>query len=282
MTSQQPTLAVTGTTGALGGNLARLLAQQSVPLRLLVRTPAKAPKLHDTMMFECSYADKFASKRALEGVETLFMVSAAESPDRLEQHRTFIDAASEAGVGHIVYTSFLAASAEATFTLARDHYATEQHIVAAGIDHTFLRDSFYIDFMESLVGNDGVIRGPARNGRVSIVARADIARVAAAILLDPSAHRNATYDLTGPEALCMAEIAATISDVRGTPVSYHNETVSEAYQSRRTFGAPDWQLDAWVSTYTAIASGEMAEISPNVEKLTGRKPITLRECLSGQ
>jgi uncharacterized protein YbjT (DUF2867 family) len=99
------------------------------------------------MIFEHSYGDKFASKRALEGVETLFMVSAAESPDRLEQHRTFIDAASEAGVGHIVYTSFLAASADATFTLARDHYATEQHIVAAGIDHTFLRDSFYIDFM---------------------------------------------------------------------------------------------------------------------------------------
>jgi hypothetical protein len=80
----------------------------------------------------------------------------------------------------------------------------------------------------------------------------------------------------------MAEIAATISDVRGTPVSYQSETVSEAYQSRRTFGAPDWQLDAWVSTYTAIASGVMAEISPNVEKLSGRKPITLREYLSGQ
>jgi NAD(P)H dehydrogenase (quinone) len=75
----------------------------------------------------------------------------------------------------------------------------------------------------------------------------------------------------------MAEIAATISDVRGTPVSYHNETVPEAYQSRRTFGAPDRQLDAWVPTYTAIASGVMAKISPNVEKFTGRKPITLHE-----
>ena len=94
------------------------------------------------------------------------MVSAAESADRLDQHRTFIDAAAEAGVRHIVYTSFLGAAPDATFTLARDHWVTEEHIRASGLAFTFLRDSFYLDFLPALAGEDGVIRGPAGDGLV--------------------------------------------------------------------------------------------------------------------
>ena len=280
MTDKRPPLAVTGSTGALGGRLAQLLAEDFVPQRLLVRTPANAPKLDNAQVLQMSYADKAAATRALDGVETLFMVSAAESPDRLDQHRTFIDAAADVGVRHIVYTSFFGAAPDAIFTLARDHHATEQYIAAAGISYTFLRDNFYMDFMESLVGADGVIRAPARHGKVSIVARADIAQAARAVLRDPAAHRNVIYELTGPEALTMAEIAETISDVRGIPVTFHNETIDEAYQSRRAYAAPDWQLDAWVSTYTAIASNALAKISPDIEQLTGRKPTTFREYLS--
>ena len=75
------------------------------------------------------------------------MVSAAESADRLDEHKAFVDAAAEAGVRHIVYTSFCAAAPDCTFTLGRDHYATEQHIRASGMDWTFLRDNFYLDFL---------------------------------------------------------------------------------------------------------------------------------------
>lgn len=280
MNVERPPLAVTGSTGALGGRLAQLLAEDSVPQRLLVRTPANAPKLDDAQVIQMSYADKAAAARALDGVETLFMVSAGESPDRVDQHRTFIDAAAEVGVRHIVYTSFLGAAPDAIFTLARDHHATEQYIAAAGIPYTCLRDNFYMDFMESLVGADGVIRAPADDGKVSIVARADIAQAARAVLRDPAAHRNVIYEMTGPEALSMAEIAQTVSEVRGRPVTFHDETIDEAYQSRRAYGAPDWLLDAWVSTYTAIASNALAKISTDIEQLTGRKPITFCEYLS--
>jgi NAD(P)H dehydrogenase (quinone) len=278
MTAQHPPLAVTGSTGALGAKLARLLAEDSQ--RLLVRTPAKAPNLDNAQVLQMSYADKAAAIRALDGVETLFMVSASESPDRLEQHRTVIDAAAAVGVRHIVYTSFLGAAPDAIFTLARDHHATEQYIAAAGIAYTCLRDNFYMDFMESLVDADGVIRAPADGGRVSIVARADIAHAARAVLREPSAHRNVIYELTGPEALTMAEIAETISEVRGIPVTFYNETIDEAYESRRAYGAPDWQLDAWVSTYTAIAASAVAKISPDIEQLTGSEPITFSQFLS--
>ena len=210
------------------------------------------------------------------------MVSASESEDRLDEHRTFVDAAVAAGVRHVVYVSFFGAAPDATFTLARDHAATEEHIRASGMAWTFLRDNLYLEFMDHMVGEDGVIRGPAGDGRAAIVAHDDIARVAVAVLLAPASHVGATYDLTGPESLTLTEMAAEISEVTGRQVHFHDETVEEAYASRAVYGAPDWQVDAWVSTYTAIAAGELDGVSGDVERLTGRRPTSLREYLESQ
>ena len=279
------TLAITGSTGVLGGLVSRELAASGIPQRLLVRSPSRAPRLDGAIVVESAYDRSDATAEALRGVETLFMVSAAEDAQRLEQHRAFVDAAAAAGVKHVVYTSFFAAAPDATFTLARDHWATEQHIIASGMAFTFLRDNFYLDFMPDLVGEDGVIRGPAGDGAVSVVAREDIARVAAAVLRDPAAHAGATYDLTGPEALTMAEVALILSEAEASPsadIRFHNETVPEAYESRARWGAPDWQVEAWVSTYTAIGTGELAGVSDAVERITGRRGLTLAEFLAAR
>lgn len=275
-----PTLAVTGSTGELGGRVARALAAGGVPQRLLARRPDHVPPLPGAVAVPFSYAD--ASVAALHGVEVLFMVSAAEAADRLDQHRTFIDAAVRAGVRHIVYTSFFGAAPDCTFTLGRDHFATEQYIADRDLESTFLRDNFYLDFIPDLVGEDGVIRGPAGDGRVSAVSRDDIARVAAQVLTTPDQHRGKRYDLTGPEAIGLSEAAEMISRSTGRSVTYHDETVAEAYASRRRWPAPDWQYDAWVSTYTAIAAGELAAITDDVEQVTGRPPIGLAELLNGR
>ncbi len=277
-----PTFAVTGSTGAVGGLVARGLAEAGVAQRLLVRDAARAPHLDGATPVVAQYRDRGASRAALEGVRTLFMVSAAESVDRLDEHRAFVDAAAEAGVQHVVYTSFAGASADSVFTLGRDHFHTEEHIRTSGMRWTFLRDNFYLDFVPFFVGEDGVIRGPAGDGRAAMVARADVARVALAVLRDPAAHLDATYQVTGGEAVTMAEAAAVLSAVRGTPVTFHDETVLEAYASRLRWPAPDWQYDAWVSTYTAIAAGEVAEVSDDVRRLTGRPPLTLREVLEAR
>jgi uncharacterized protein YbjT (DUF2867 family) len=197
-------------------------------------------------------------------------VSASEDENRVRQHRTFVDAAVAAGVQHLVYTSFYGAAPDATFTHARDHAATEDHLRASGVSWTFLRNNLYADFLPGLVGADGVIRGPAKIGRVSAVTQDDLAEVAATVLLDPAGHAGATYDLTGPEALTLAEVARIITDVTGRPARYHDETLEEAYASRASYGAPGWLVDAWISTYTAIAAGELAGVSTAVADLTGR------------
>ena len=273
-------LGVTGSTGGLGGMVARQLAELGSAQRLLVRDPARAPVLDGATPAVCSYADSAAARQALDGVKVLFMVSAAETPDRVQQHTAFIDAAAGAGVQHVVYTSLYGAAPDATFTLARDHYATEEHIRASGMDFTFLRDNFYLDFLPLLAGEDGVIRGPAGDGAFSGIAREDIARCAVAVLRDPAIHKGATYNLTGPEELTLAQAAGIITESTGRTITYQPETVEEAYASRAAYGAPPWQVDAWVSTYTAIAAGEMAGISPDVHGLTGEDSISLREFLS--
>lgn len=278
----EPTLAVTGATGHVGGLVAGHLDAAGRAHRVLVRDPAGArvPRLASvTGVGRIDYADHDLSLAALRGVDVLLMVSAHESPTRAADHARFVDAAADAGVRHVVYTSFAAAAPDATFTLARDHHATEEHVRASGMAWTFLRDTFYVDVMEALVGPDGVIRGPAGDGRCAVVARADVARVAAAVLRDPDAHAGATYDVTGPEALSLGDVARIVGEVRGRSVTFHDETVEEAYASRASYGAPRWQLDAWVSTYTAIASGVMAEPSDAVERVTGVPPTDLRSFL---
>ncbi|MGZ4436594.1 MAG: SDR family oxidoreductase [Nocardioidaceae bacterium] len=274
-----PTLGLTGSTGRLGGRVARLLADREVDQRLLVRDLARAPRLPGSAPVLAPYDDREAVRSALAGVETALMVSAAESATRLEEHRAFVDAAAEAGVRHLVYTSFYGASPDATFTLARDHFHTEQHIRASGMAWTFLRDNVYLDFLPLLAGEHGVIRGPAGDGRVAAVAQDDVAEAAAAVLLDPGAHAGTTYSLTGPEAFTLAEAASVTTAVTGREQRFEDETLEQAYASRASYGAADWQVDAWVSTYTAIRSGELAGVTDDVERLTGHPARSLEELL---
>jgi uncharacterized protein YbjT (DUF2867 family) len=273
------TIGLTGVTGHLGNRVRELLAGRDLKVVLLARTPAKVRDAQASEVRACDYADQQGATAALQGIDTLLMVSAAEAVDRLDQHRALVRAAAAAGVRHVVYTSFQGAAPDCTFTLGRDHWATEEAIRATGLDSTFLRDSFYADFLP-LMAQDGAVRGPAGDGRVAAVARDDVAAVAAEVLADPARHAGEVYDLTGPEALTLAEAAAVITEVTGIPTRYVEETVPEAYASRASYGAPDWQLDAWVSTYTAIAAGEVAAVSDDIHRLLGRPATSLRDLLT--
>ncbi len=272
----QPMLGITGSTGALGGLVAHQLAHYA-PV-LVVRDPARAPDL-GLRVRRCEYAS--ADADALRGIEVLFMVSAAEAPDRRAQHRTFIRAAASAGVRHLVYTSFAGAAADATFTLGRDHHDAETAIRESGMTFTILRDNFYADVLPHFADDAGVIRGPAGDGRVAAVARADVADVAALVLRAPDRHVDATYTLTGPEALTLTEVAARAGAVLGRDLRFENQTVEEAYASRAAaYDVEQWQLDAWVSTYTAIADGSCATVTDDVATLRNYRARTLEEALT--
>ena len=276
--STEGIIAVTGVTGGLGGRVARRLAERGATQRLVVRDPARAPALAGSEVVTGSYDDAEGLRRAFDGTRTLLMVSASEAPDRERLHANVVDAAVAAGVERIVYTSFFGAAPDCTFTFGRDHWHAEEHIKASGLGHTFLRDNLYIDFLPLMAGPDGVIRGPAGDGRVAAVARDDIADVAVAALLG-GGHKGRSYDLTGPEALTLAEAAEELSRAAGRPIRYQTETLEEAYASRAPYGAPGWEVDGWVTTYVAIANGDLERVSGEVAAMAGHPPMRLAEFL---
>lgn len=215
---------------------------------------------------------------ALQGTDTVLFVSAHEAEDRAAVHRAAVESFTAAGVRRVVYTSFLSAAPDAGFTYARDHHRTEEMIKAAGLGFTFLRPSFYLDHVGLWADAGGVIRGPGGDGRIAPVSRADLAEVAAAVL-SSEGHDGRTYDVTGEELLTLSETAARLSEVTGTRYRFENESIEQAYSSRRQGypDAPEWELDGWVGTYLAIARGEMAVASGSVAELTGHGPRTLSD-----
>ncbi len=274
-------IGTTGATGEVGGRLARRLADRGVPQRLIVRDRSRAPSLAAAEVSKFGgYGDREGMRRAFRGLSTLFLASAHEAPDRVEQHRAAVDAAVEAGVGRIVYLSFLGAAPDSTFTFARDHFHTEEHIRATGIPFTFSRQSIYLDFLLSMVGSDDVIRGPAGEGRLAPVLRDDVADSLAEMVAG-SDHEGRVYELTGPAALTLAEVAAEIAAATGRAIRFEDETLEEARASRAGSGAPAWELEGWVTSYAAIAAGELDLVTDHVERLSGHPPVGVAEFLAG-
>lgn len=223
----------------MGSRVSARLAERGVPLRLVVRDPGRAPEIPGAEVRQASsYGAGEEMRAALEGADTVFMIPAGESEDRVQQHLTTVDAAAAAGVGRLVYLSFIDASADATFTFVRHHWATEQRVLEVGLPHTFLRMSLFLDYIPFFASPAGVIAGPADDGRVAPVARDDIAD-AAAVVLSEDGHEGRTYDLTGPRALPLAEAAEEMSRFSGKRIAFHDETLEEAYASRASYGAPD-------------------------------------------
>ncbi|MDO4649856.1 MAG: SDR family oxidoreductase [Eubacteriales bacterium] len=272
-------LGITGVTGKLGHGLVEKLSDRAENLVLFARSPEKAVVPAGAEIRRVYYDDSEETVSALTGVDVLFMVSAKENANRLAEHKAFLDAAKKAGVRHIVYTSFYSAKADANFTLAREHYYTEEYVKELGFTYTFVRDNFYMDFLVDLILEYGEIKGPAGNGKVSAVVRSDVAEVLAVILRNPEKYENRTLRMTGPEELTIREICDRAGKILGKKIPYIEESVEEAYESRKQWEAEQWEYDSWVSTYTAIRDGEQDGVSEDIRLILGREATGLEALL---
>jgi NAD(P)H dehydrogenase (quinone) len=305
--------AVTGSTGEVGRRVAEGLARLGLEQRLIVRDPARAPLLPEAHVAPVSsYGDARAMGRALSEVETLFLVSAHDIMgithralmggrpvpmyDRLHEHIAAVAAAAAVGVERIVYLSIMGPAPDATFLLARDHFHTEDYIRSTGLAFTFLRPNLYMDKVPQHVAHSDVIRAPAGRGRVAWVSRDDVADSAIAVLTG-SGHEGQVYDLTGPEALTMAETAESLSAALGRTITYEAQTPHEARTFRDTSRMDDMEasrrartgqgltaeeVEIWISHYLQIATGEMAKVSDSVPRLCGRPAKSLSQYLQEQ
>ena len=154
-------IGITGVTGKLGSYVADLVNKKGIASVHLARSPERAKVYASAEIRKIVYANTPEVVEALKGIDALLMVSARENPERVKEHKSFLDAAKLAGVQHIVYTSFYGADGKATFTLSRDHAQTEAYIKELGFTYTFLRDNFYLDLFIDIALENGEIRGPA-------------------------------------------------------------------------------------------------------------------------
>lgn len=279
-------IAVTGATGHLGRLIVSEILDREVPAARLVaiaRSPQKARDLAGLGIDvrQGDYEDKASLVEALQGVDTLVLVSASEVGKRVEQHRNVIEAAREAGVEQLVYTSILAADSANTI-LSREHIATEELIRESGLEHTILRNGWYLENYTGTLAQaieQGAILGTAGNGRVSAAARADYASAAATVVTE-SGHLGHTYELGGDEAFTMAELAAEVSRQSGKAVEYRDLPEEEYRETLESFGLPDTVAAMLADADEGLERGALYTNSGDLRKLIGRPPTTLAQAVT--
>lgn len=262
-----PATVTTGVTGHLGHRVAQRIAALGLPQTMIARQPNRAPRLAHARVMPGSYGDAEKMRDALAGAQRALLVSAHATPDRTAQQATFIDAAADAGVQMLVYISFCDTRPDATFHHARDHWRTEQHLAASGIPYVILRNTFYSEFIAHDLLDGRTIHGPADDGHVAPIALDDVADAATAVLTGQAGTPGTTYNLTGPTAISLDHITDVLSDRSGRRIAYRPETAKDAREVRAD-AAPRRQVDAWISTYRAIAAGEASRVTDTIPALT--------------
>ena len=274
-------IAVTGATGHLGQLTISALLKQGVPSQeivALVRDPAKAEALaaQGVQVRQADYTQPQTLDAAVTGVSHLLLISSSDFNDRVGQHRNVVDAAVQAGVKLLAYTSLLRADTSAMI-LAGDHKATEELIGASGLPFVFLRNGWYLEnYNPAQAAQLGVIAGSAGEGRVNAAARADYAAAAATVLSQPG-HENAVYELGGDHAFTLAELAAEVQAQTGRPVSYQDMPQQAYAEMLRGVGLPAALADVLADSDAQLAQGGLYTDRHDLSRLIGRPTTTLAE-----
>ena len=276
---------VTGASGQLGRQVVEnLLAKGANPVVAITRTPDKLADLRarGVEVRAGDFNDPATLGAAFAGGGRLLIISTddLEPCKRLAAHRNAIAAAQEAGVTHIVYTSLTNPDESSPITFAADHRESEALIKQTGLPHTILRNCLYADLLlmsgAQAIGA-GALYAAAGDGKAGYVTRADCARAAAAALL--SEIGSTLRDITGPEAVGHAEIAAILSQVAGKEIPYVPITRDALVEAMVTNGLPEFMANVFSSFDVAIAKGNLDMASDDVEKLTGLRPQSVRDFL---
>lgn len=277
------TIAVTGATGGLGRLTIDALRERVSPDRIIAiaRDPEKARTLPDDISVRIADNENPAELRsAMDGLDTLLLISGNEFGKRMRQHRNVIEAAREHEVAHLVYTSAPHASTSDDF-ITREHRATETLIRESGLPHTILRmNSYHENYLDPLqeAQATGELIGSVHDGRVASAAKRDYGEAAAiALLSDPD---NAVYELTGDVAWNYDDLAAAMSTALATPVAYRDLTTEQHRELLLARGVDPATADFLTQLDADLARGVSAEVTADLRNLIGRPTTPLLAGLS--
>lgn len=270
------TIGVTGATGGVGSGVIRhLLAMPDPPsIVALARRPDAVIEPARRTARRADYEDPRSLQEAFEGLDTLVFVSSDGMAETMRRHHEHVvDAAIEAGVSRVVYTSILDVSPASRFFYSPIHRETEARIAASGLRHCFARTSIFDDFLvETWVAPalaSGVLTLPAGGGRMSLITREDTARALAAAA---AGSLEGVMELTGPEAITASDVARATGSETGCTLR-HVDVDDETYRRRLADdGEPTWLIEAYASMFTSVREGRFERVSNDVAELTGRPP----------
>lgn len=274
---------ITGATGQLGRLVVDSLLAKGVPADQVVALGRDEERLAGLAALgvttrRVDYADTAALAAAFDGAERVLLISGSEVGQRLPQHQNVIDAAKAAGVQLLAYTSIANADTSGII-LAAEHKATEEAIVAAGLPHTFLRNSWYLENYTGQLATyaeHGTVLGAAGDGQVSAATRADFAEAAAAALLLEQPQE--VYELGGA-AFSLKELAATVTEVTGTDVTSTDVPAEELTKVLVGAGLPEGYAAVLADADLGLGRGELYVERADLEGLLGRPATSLAEAL---
>ncbi len=270
-------IAVTGATGNVGAEVVRELRSLGAPVRALGVDPERArAKLGDDVEHErLEFGDDATYPAAFRGVRALFLMRPPQIADVARRIHPAIDAARAAGVERIVFLSLQGVERNPVVP----HYRIERHLRRSGVPATLLRPSFFMQNLSTThraeIRDQGRIVVPAGRGRTSFVDGRDVAAVAAKALVEDG-HEGRAYELTGSEALGYAQVTAILGEVLGRPIAYADPSPLAFWRRSRKAGTPAAFVMVMLGLYTVARLGMAARVTPELERLLGRPPITVR------
>ncbi len=280
---------ITGATGALGKMVTEKLLDKGIHnLAVLVRDPEKAKDLEDrgVDIRKGNYEDERSLLSPFSGIDKLYFISGSEIQNRTQQHLNVVNAAKEAGVKHIIYTSFQRKNETDTSPIAvvaTSHLNTEKAILASGLTYTILQHGIYMDMLPMFMGEQvletGTIYLPAGNAPVSFTLREDMANVAVEVLTG-NGHENKVYEIANEEAVSFGEIANMMTDQTGKKIIYQSPSTDEYLQVLHKAGVPNEFAEMFAGFAGAFKEGEFTNTSDNIRKITGKKPVSVEKYLA--
>lgn len=276
---------VIGATGNLGSLVINsLLAQGANPSDLIasVRTPAKADGLRalGIEVRRADYDDYESLVTAFQGTDVLLLIPTFAAPEpRVIQHGNAIRAAEAAGVKRTVFSSVATASPESLFKVAPFILYAESRLRLSKMEWTILRNNMYMDSMLGWLPRfmeEGQIPYPLKEGRIAFIMRKDLGRATAACLMGEG-HEGKIYELTGPEALSMPELAKVLSEVTGKEIKFGQPSETDYVHFSHADNASEAMLDTMLSIYRAAEVGEWGNATDDVFRLTGKKALSVSE-----
>ncbi len=276
------TILVTGATGQLGRLIIESLLERGTAADQIIAGARDVSKAADlgVRAVHLDYTDAASIAAALEGVDTVMLVSGSEVGQRVAQHRAVIDAAADAGVTKFVYTSAPKATTS-DLVLAPEHKATEAAIAASGLPAVILRNNWYTEnYLGDLAtaAQTGVLSAGAGEGRVASASRKDFADAAAVVLLEDG-HIGEVYELAGDVAWNYSDLAAAFAEVLGREVTYAPLGFDEQVSALRSFGLDEGTAGFVATLDAGIREGALADTDGTLARLIGRPTTPLVEGL---